>query len=88
MATSIRDFRPADADQLDRVAARAFAEYEHHFDQWAQLYQEWSRMSQLSSEGQMIVALKDDVVVGGVCYIAAAAPKPRGLSWNGAWFVG
>ena len=78
MPTSIRAFGPEDADQLDQVAARAFAEYDQIFGNWEQLYEEWSHMSQLSNQGEIMVALNDELVVGAVCYIPSGAPKP---SW-------
>ncbi|UCD29170.1 MAG: GNAT family N-acetyltransferase [Planctomycetota bacterium] len=76
MSFEIRNYRTADKLDLNRVAGDAFAEYRDHLEDWSVIHEEWGRMSDLSRQGQIVVAVDGESIVGGVCYIDADRPRP------------
>jgi len=80
MKMTIRPFRSGDETTLNEIAGAAFAQYESNIPQlvWAEMYGEWCRMSNLQYSGAIHVALYDERIVGGVCYLAPHCNKP---SW-------
>jgi len=74
-ALTIRDFTGADTDRVNQIAVAAFSQFAAHYDDWPKLVTTLSRMSDLSSSGEIIVAAADGAVAGAVAYIPPGAPK-------------
>ena len=70
---------------MDNVAELAFSEYRDHFRNWDYYIAEWSRMSQLSKTGSVLIAESEGTLVGGVCYIPPGRPRPTWI--NEEWGV-
>ena len=71
----IREFREADAPSLDRVALAAFSQFKEQYSDWPAMAANVSRMSQLASSGEIIVAELHGRIVGGVVYVPGGQPK-------------
>jgi ribosomal protein S18 acetylase RimI-like enzyme len=74
-ALTIRDFASADSDRVNHIALAAFAQFAAHYDDWPKLAATLSRMSELASSGEVIVAEADSAIAGAVAYIPPGAPK-------------
>ena len=75
MSIIIRDYQRSDGGELNAVARLSFAEYCDEFEDWPTLHEQFARMSDLAKDGHIIVAVDDEVVVGGVCYVGPHAPR-------------
>src|SRR5437868_8813998 len=71
----IRDFDDADAEALNKVALAAFAQFRNEYSDWPAMAEGVSRMSQLASAGEVVVAEHEGQIVGGVAYISGGRPK-------------
>ncbi|WP_445216257.1 GNAT family N-acetyltransferase [Bradyrhizobium sp. Pa8] len=72
----LRDYQPADADAIVRVALAAFAEFEQHYSDWLLFTAHVAKMPELSKTGEIIVAEDGGRIVGAVAYVGPQAPKP------------
>jgi GNAT superfamily N-acetyltransferase len=71
----LRDFNPADADTIDRLALSAFVQFKSKYADWQAMAQSVSRMSTLAEVGEIIVADTDAQIVGAVAYVGPDRPK-------------
>ena len=72
---TLRDFRAADAAEVDRVALAAFEQYRAHYTDWPAMAANVGRMSSLADQGEIVVAERAGRIVGAVAYVAAGRPK-------------
>jgi ribosomal protein S18 acetylase RimI-like enzyme len=72
---NIRDYREADGPALNDVALAAFEQFKDQYSDWPAMAANVSRMSDLASTGDIILAEDKGRIVGGVAYIAAGKPK-------------
>jgi ribosomal protein S18 acetylase RimI-like enzyme len=72
---ALRDFRDTDAMQVNRVALAAFDEFKSEYTDWPAMVSGVARMSALAEAGEIIVAERDDTIVGAVAYIPPGCPK-------------
>ncbi len=82
---TLRDFRDSDAEALNRVASKAFDQFKENYSDWPALLRGISAMSDLSVNGEIIVAEVDDHMVGGVAYIPP--DKPKAAFFEQSWPV-
>jgi GNAT superfamily N-acetyltransferase len=82
-APALRDFRPSDARDVNRVALAAFAEFADLYSDWPAMSSRIARMSALADGGEIIVAELDGTIVGAVAYIPPNRPKP--VFFESAW---
>lgn len=71
----LRDYRPEDSTDLNRVALAAFRQFQAAYADWPAMALRVSQMSKLSETAEVIVAIKDAALVGGVAYVPARASK-------------
>ena len=75
----LRPFTLDDADQLDQLALKAFAQYSEQYHPWEEFRSKIAAMSKM--QFQIILAELDGVICGAIGYVA-----PTGL--NSAYFKG
>lgn len=76
MATvSMRDFLPADAQQVDALGIAAFEQYQSFYDDWPALRERIAHLSSLAQHGEIIVAQANGRIVGSVAYLGPGKPK-------------
>lgn len=71
----VRDFEPADATSLNAVALAAFGQFENDYSDWPAMAAAVSKMAELTSSAEIIVAEVDGRIVGGVAYVRSGRPK-------------
>jgi GNAT superfamily N-acetyltransferase len=74
-ALTLRDFVSADSDRINRIALAAFSQFATYYDDWPKLAASLSRMSDLATSGEIIVAEIEHEIAGAVAYIPPGAPK-------------
>ncbi|MEA2818050.1 MAG: hypothetical protein QOJ86_54 [Bradyrhizobium sp.] len=72
---TLRDFRNADAMQVNRVALAAFGEFRSQYTDWSAMASGIAKMSALADSGEIIVAERDEGIIGAVAYIPPDCPK-------------
>ena len=72
----LRDFRAADAPQVDRLALAAFEQFKAHYSDWPAMAASLGRMATLVENGDIILAEHGDQIIGAVTYVAPGRPKP------------
>jgi ribosomal protein S18 acetylase RimI-like enzyme len=72
----LRDFRAADARQVNRLALAAFDQFKTHYSDWPAMVASIGRMATLAENGEIILAERDDKIVGAAAYIPPGRPKP------------
>jgi ribosomal protein S18 acetylase RimI-like enzyme len=72
----LRDFRAADAREVDRVALAAFEQFKSHYSDWPAMAASVGGMTALAENGEIILAQRDDRIIGAVTYVAPGRPKP------------
>jgi ribosomal protein S18 acetylase RimI-like enzyme len=75
-ALRLRDFRPADAPQVNRLALAAFDQFKPHYSDWPAMAASIARMAALAQDGKIILAERDDELIGAVVYVPPGRPKP------------
>lgn len=75
MTVTIREFEPADAEALDDMALTVFSEYRDYYHDWTAMQEEYSRISELAEVGRIFVAVENDRLIGGVCYMGPHTPR-------------
>ena len=68
-ATILREFREADAREINRLAVTAFEEFGGSYSDWPALAAIYGRMSGLAKSGEIVVAEIAANIVGAVAYI-------------------
>jgi GNAT superfamily N-acetyltransferase len=79
----LRDFSPGDAVALNGVAVSAFEQFKTEYSDWPMMKRGVSRMSELSENGEIVIAELDSRIVGGVVYIAPG--KSKAPFFDPAW---
>lgn len=82
-AIRLRDFRAADAPQVNRLALAAFEQFNTHYADWPAMATALGRTAMLAEGGEIIVAEHDDKVIGAVTFVAPGRPKPS--CFDPAW---
>ncbi|MCK1543464.1 GNAT family N-acetyltransferase [Bradyrhizobium sp. 179] len=72
----LRDYQPADAEAVRRVALAAFAQFEQDYSDWPTFTANVANITALSGTGEIIVAEDGGKIVGAVAYIGPRQPKP------------
>ena len=83
--TALREFREADAHEINRLAVRAFQEYSGNYSDWPAMLAAYERMSDFAKTGEIVVAEASGNIIGAVAYIPPQAAKPR--YFDRAWPV-
>ncbi len=77
MAIEVREaLGGADMHEADRVACRAFAEYQAEFPEWLPHLEPGVPMTELALEATILVARCDGAVAGTVGYVGPGLEKP------------
>ncbi|WP_288379520.1 GNAT family N-acetyltransferase [uncultured Massilia sp.] len=85
MQCTIRPYRTADRDAVDRVALAAFSQYAHAYADWPAFSARIARTSELASQAELLVADIDGEVLGAVLHVAPG--KPRSAIFPDDWAV-
>jgi GNAT superfamily N-acetyltransferase len=75
MHANIRDYRVADAQALNSVALAAFMQFKDDYSDWPAMAASVSGMSDLASNGEIVLVEINGRAVGGVAYVAGGKPK-------------
>jgi GNAT superfamily N-acetyltransferase len=81
----LRDYAPADAEPLGRIALESFEQFRSSYSDWTAMADRVSRMPELSSTGELIVAEDQGQIVGGVAYVGPHQPKAH--YFDSAWAI-
>jgi ribosomal protein S18 acetylase RimI-like enzyme len=78
----MRDARPSDSDRINHLCVEAYVEFRTTIGEanWHRLRETLSRASDLSHEGQLIVAADASGVLGVVLYVAHGRTPERNLA--------
>src|SRR5712664_276417 len=92
MHANIRDYRVADAQALNSVALAAFMQFKDDYSDWPAMAANVSRMSDLASNGEIVLVEINGRVVGGVAYVPGGKPKRasstnHGRSFECSWLI-
>jgi ribosomal protein S18 acetylase RimI-like enzyme len=79
----IRGFLESDADDVNRLAVAAFAEFRTAYSDWTAMVANLSKMSTLAAVGELIVAERTGRIIGAVTYVAPH--RPKAAFFDGAW---
>jgi len=71
----LRDFRDADAGEVNRLALAAFEEFSGKYSDWPALAAILGRMSELAQHGEIVIAEATGNITGAVAYIPPHQPK-------------
>lgn len=69
------EFRPADAEAVNRVALAAFAQYRDQYQGWEDFSRKVANMAALADSAQIILAKAEDELAGAVAYIGPGREK-------------
>ena len=72
----IHEAQGAELRDADRIACRAFTEYEAEFPEWIPLLARGLPMTELSREARILVASVDGEIAGTVGYVGPGCAKP------------
>jgi GNAT superfamily N-acetyltransferase len=75
MHANIRDYQVADAQALNSVALAAFMQFKDDYSDWPAMAANVSGMSDLASNGEIVLVEVDGRVVGGVAYVPGGRPE-------------
>jgi hypothetical protein len=79
----LREFREADAQDINRLAVTAFEEFGCNYSDWPALAAFYGKMSDLAKSGEIVVAEIAANIVGAVAYIP---PQQRKAAYfDQAW---
>jgi GNAT superfamily N-acetyltransferase len=71
----IRDYGNSDAENLNRIAVSAFAQFRDQYQDWPAMLAGLSKTSDLSANGEVIVAEFQSQFAGAVVYVRPDNPK-------------
>lgn len=71
----MRDFVPADAEEVDALGVAAFEQYKDCYNDWPALRARIAHLSSLAEHGEIVVAEVDGRIVGSVAYLGPGKPK-------------
>jgi len=71
----LRDFREADAQEINQLALSAFQEFSGKYSDWPALAAILGRMSELAERGEILIAEIAGHIAGAVAYIPPHRPK-------------
>lgn len=74
-AIRLRDFAPADAQRINKLAVTAFEQFKDAYTDWPIFQSSISAMSALADTGEIIVAECGSDIVGAVAYIGPGSKK-------------
>ena len=79
----IRDYQNPDAEDLNRIAVSAFAQFSDQYQDWPAMRAGLSRTSDLSASGEVIVAEFQNQLAGAVAYFGPRTKKAAffGQNW-------
>ena len=80
---TVRDFRDADAAQVDRIAVAAFGQYQADFSDWPEMSAGLARMSAQQGNGEVIVSEAERTILGAVAYVPPG--RPKAAHFDQAW---
>jgi ribosomal protein S18 acetylase RimI-like enzyme len=72
---TIRNYRPSDADEFNRIAVAAFSQFESSYEDWPAMRAIVAKASGLSDAGEVIVAEADGRLAGAVAYVGPGVAK-------------
>ena len=82
---SMRDFLPADTQQVDALGIAAFEQYKDFYNDWPALRERIATLSSLAEHGEIIVVEANGRIVGSVAYLGPG--KPKSPFYNPEWAV-
>lgn len=85
MKYTVRDFSPADAQEVDRVAISAFEQFREQYIDWPGFASIIARMASLSETAEIIVAESEECIIGAVGYIGPG--KKKNSFFNPDWAI-
>jgi GNAT superfamily N-acetyltransferase len=71
----IRDYANSDAENLNRIAVSAFAQFRDQYQDWPAMLAGLSKTSDLSASGELIVVEFQSQFAGAVAYFGPDSPK-------------
>ncbi|MFD2367865.1 GNAT family N-acetyltransferase [Pseudoduganella sp. GCM10020061] len=71
----IRDYREGDKDHVNRIAVRAFEQYQAIYEDWPGFRARLENMSGIAGTGELIVGEREGVLAGAVAYVGPGKPK-------------
>jgi GNAT superfamily N-acetyltransferase len=71
----IRDYESSDAENLNRIAVAAFGQFRDHYLDWPAMLAGLSKTSDLSANGEVIIAELQQAFAGAVAYFGPHRPK-------------
>jgi GNAT superfamily N-acetyltransferase len=71
----IRDYRSSDAEDVNRLAVKAFDQFHVEYEDWPAMLAGLSRTASLSATGELVVAEWRGHIVGAVAYFGPHAAK-------------
>jgi ribosomal protein S18 acetylase RimI-like enzyme/ubiquinone/menaquinone biosynthesis C-methylase UbiE len=80
---TIRDYREADAADVNRLAVAAFEQFRPHYVDWNAMAAGVGRMSALAASGEILIAEDRGAIAGAVAYIPPHRPKAE--YFDAAW---
>jgi predicted N-acetyltransferase YhbS len=72
---SLRNYRDADAPAVNELAVAAFEQFRSEYSDWPAMMSAIGRMSALAEIGEIVVAQREQRIIGAVAYIPAGLPK-------------
>lgn len=72
---TLRSYGEGDAVAVNELAVAAFEQFRSQYSDWPAMEAAIGRMSALAEFGEIIVAERDDRIIGAVAYIPAGRPK-------------
>ena len=84
-STVLREFREADAREINRLAVAAFEEFGSNYSDWPALAAFYGKMSDLAKTGEIVVAEIAANIVGAVAYIPPH--RKKAAYFDQAWPV-
>jgi GNAT superfamily N-acetyltransferase len=71
----LKDYEDAEAENLNRLAVSAFEQFRHHYEDWPAMLAGLSKISALSTSGELIVAELESKLAGAVAYFGPDSQK-------------
>jgi len=72
---TIRDYRPSDTEEFNRIAIAAFSQFAGSYEDWPAMRAVVSKASTLSETGEVVIAESEGRLVGGVAYVGPKVAK-------------